>query len=152
MILPLPLTLGQRVAAGLLVALIVFVAGAWAGGKLVGNHWKGKEADWIKQAQAAKEAARAEERRLQEVANDALRTQNTELAKTADSLRADLDRLRKRPARLDRVPEGAGLACPGATGAGLFAEDAIFLRREAARADELRAGLEACYRVLDALP
>ena len=57
-----------------------------------------------------------------------------------------ISELRKRPSR----PESP---LPGqiGTGASLFAEDAIFLRREAARADELRAGLEACYAQYDAV-
>ena len=57
-----------------------------------------------------------------------------------------ISELRKRPNR----PESP---LPGqiGTGASLFAEDAIFLRREAARADELRTGLEACYAQYDAV-
>lgn len=37
------------------------------------------------------------------------------------------------------------------TGRSLYAEDAEFLIREAARADELRIGLEACYNQYDAI-
>lgn len=52
MILPNPLTLGQKVAAAALAAFIVFAAGAWAGGKLVNNHWEAKEARRLAAEQA----------------------------------------------------------------------------------------------------
>ena len=57
-----------------------------------------------------------------------------------------ISELRKRPSRTESAGNGQS-----GTGASLFAEDAIFLRREAARADELRAGLEACYAQYDAV-
>jgi hypothetical protein len=54
--------------------------------------------------------------------------------------------LRKRPSR----PTEAGTGSCG-TGATLSAEDAEFLVREAARADQIRAGLDACYKQYDSL-
>ena len=54
--------------------------------------------------------------------------------------------LRKRPGRATEASDGQG--CNGSR---LYAEDAEFLVREAARADQIRAGLEACYRQYDAL-
>jgi hypothetical protein len=39
----------------------------------------------------------------------------------------------------------------GCNGTSLFAEDSEFLVREAARADEIRVGLEACYKQYEAL-
>lgn len=39
----------------------------------------------------------------------------------------------------------------GCNGTSLFAEDSEFLVREAARADEIRIGLEACYKQYEAL-
>lgn len=101
-------------------------------------------------ASAATEA-RAIERKQQEIVNGALAQQNADLGSIADRLRIDLDRLRKRPARpADDLPGAPAIACQGCTGAELFRDDAEFLRREAARADEIRAGLEACYKVIDA--
>lgn len=61
-------------------------------------------------------------------------------------LSAALERLRKRP---ERRPEPARAACEGGTGAELSGPDAGFLEREAARADELRAALGACYQWID---
>ena len=54
--------------------------------------------------------------------------------------------LRKRTSRTDKATNGQS-----GTGATLFAEDAEFLIREAARADQIRAGLEACYKQYDYL-
>jgi hypothetical protein len=67
---------------------------------------------------------------------------------------AALAGLRNRP---DRQPAGQGgvpqatAACAGATGAELYRSDATFLVGEAARADEQRAALAACYGAYDAL-
>ena len=54
--------------------------------------------------------------------------------------------LRKRPGRASEASNGQ--SCNGSR---LYAEDAEFLVREAARADEIRAGLTACYKQYDAL-
>lgn len=63
-------------------------------------------------------------------------------ARLADAL----ERLRQRP---DRMPEPAREACKGGSGAELSGPDAGFLERYAARADELRASLKACYAWID---
>ena len=70
---------------------------------------------------------------------DAVRDVNRKLADA-------LERLRKRP---ERLPEPARASCEGGTGAELSGPDAGFLEREAARADELRAALGACYQWID---
>ena len=54
--------------------------------------------------------------------------------------------LRKRPGRTTEATNGQG--CNGAR---LYAEDAEFLVREAARADEIRVSLQTCYKQYDAL-
>ena len=54
--------------------------------------------------------------------------------------------LRKRPSRTAETSAGS---C--GTGTTLFAEDAEFLIREAARADQIRAGLDACYKQYDSI-
>lgn len=104
-------------------------------------------------AAAATEARRIE-RQEQEVVNHALRTQNDSLAGIAARLGTDLERLRQRPERpaaAAGVPTAPRPACEGATGAELFRSDAEFLVREAARADAIRAGLVACYAVIDGI-
>ena len=57
-----------------------------------------------------------------------------------------ISELRKRTSRTDKATNGQG-----GTGATLFAEDAEFLIREAARADQIRTGLEACYKQYDSI-
>ena len=57
-----------------------------------------------------------------------------------------ISQLRKRPSRSEQASNGQ--SCNGAS---LSAEDAEFLIREAARADTIRAGLEACYKQYDAI-
>jgi hypothetical protein len=54
--------------------------------------------------------------------------------------------LRKRPSRTTEASSGKG--CNGTS---LFAEDSEFLVREAARADEIRVSLEACYKQYEAI-
>ena len=57
-----------------------------------------------------------------------------------------ISELRKRPSRAQGASNGQG-----GTGLSLFAEDATFLDREAARADVLRSALDACYQQYDSL-
>lgn len=71
---------------------------------------------------------------------------NAQIRNINNQLLDAIDQLRKRPGRTTEAGTGS---C--GTGSTLFAEDAIFLRREAARADEIRAGLEACYKQYDTL-
>lgn len=54
--------------------------------------------------------------------------------------------LRKRPSRAEQTANGQS-----GTGATLSAEDAEFLIREASRADQIRVGLDACYKQYDAI-
>lgn len=103
---------------------------------------------------AAAIEARAIERILQEKTNEALKTQNDELAGVAGKLRADLERVRKRAERVATaagVPAPARPACAGASGAELARGDAEFLTRYAALAAEQDAALKACYEVFDAI-
>lgn len=54
--------------------------------------------------------------------------------------------LRKRPSRAAETSAGQG--CNGTR---LYAEDGTFLIREAARADEMRVALDACYKQYDSV-
>lgn len=95
--------------------------------------------------------ARAKEKEMQDAFNTAQRKQAARLADTRRNLDTALDSLRQRPERPAGVPDTARVGCEGANGPELSGSDAEFLAREAARADEIRSGLTACYEVIDAV-
>lgn len=95
--------------------------------------------------------ARANEREMQNAFDTAQRKQAARLADTRRNLDAALNGLRDRPERPIGMPEGARAGCTGGTGAELSRPDAGFLAGEAARADDIRAGLVACYEVMDSV-
>lgn len=97
----------------------------------------------VEQAQIAQEKERAH----QEATDEIRKVKDAEIANINARLFATISELRKRPSR---PTEGSGNG-QGATGASLYAEDAIFLAGEAARADILRSALEACYNQYDAV-
>jgi hypothetical protein len=57
-----------------------------------------------------------------------------------------ISQLRKRPSRTAETSNGQ--SCNGTS---LYAEDSEFLVREAARADQIRVALQACYNQYDSL-
>lgn len=75
--------------------------------------------------------------------NEIISRQTKEIENIQRNLDAALISLRKRPTRSTTLPESN--TCQGTTGRELSREDAEFLTREAARADQIRAGLAACY-------
>jgi len=90
--------------------------------------------------EATQEARRIEQRRatIQQEITDA---KDAEIRRIRSRLDDALERLRNRP---ERLPEASRPACQGSTGRELSGRDAAFLERLAARADELRAALQAC--------
>jgi hypothetical protein len=88
-----------------------------------------------------------EKEREAQVATDQIRTEKDAQIKAINNQLVDaISELRKRTSRTDKTTNGQG-----GTGATLFAEDAEFLIREAARADQIRTGLDACYKQYDAI-
>jgi hypothetical protein len=78
---------------------------------------------------------------------DKIRTEKDAQIRDINSKLVDaVSELRKRPSRAQQASNGQ--SCNGAS---LSAEDAEFLIREAARADQIRIGLQACYEQYDAL-
>ena len=78
---------------------------------------------------------------------DIIRKQKDAQIKVINNQLVDaVSELRKRPSRTAET--STGKSCNGTS---LFAEDAEFLVREAARADEIRVGLEACYKQYEAI-
>ena len=114
---------------------------------------KGQEIATIRQEHSDKSAeaqtqARAKEQELSDSADKVRKDKDAKI----DTIRRQLDtalvglRNRKeRPAVIREVP-GAPAACDGARGSELYREDAEFLTREAARADETAAKLNACIQ------
>jgi len=86
------------------------------------------------------------EREHQAVADKIEKEKNAQIASINNQLVDAISELRKRPSRAQSASDGS---C--GTGATLSAEDSEFLTREAARADQIRAGLNACYKQYDAL-
>jgi ABC-type protease/lipase transport system fused ATPase/permease subunit len=82
-----------------------------------------------------------------QAATDKIRTQKDAQINSINAQLVDaISELRKRPSRAQDPSNGS---C--GTGATLSAEDAEFLIREAARADEIRIALQSCYRQYDSL-
>jgi len=78
---------------------------------------------------------------------DQIRKAKDEQIKAINSQLVDsISELRKRSSRSSETTNGK--SCNGSA---LFAEDAEFLIREAARADEIRIGLEACYKQYESI-
>jgi hypothetical protein len=78
---------------------------------------------------------------------DQIRIQKDAQIKAINTQLVDaVSELRKRPSRTTETSNGKG--CNGAS---LYAEDSEFLVREAARADEIRVALEACYKQYESI-
>ena len=140
-------TLNPWVLLGALVTAITIGVSGYVIGDSQRNTW------WLskveKDRRVAIETALAVERANQEKANAAIRQQSADQAAINTRLRADIASLRH---RADPAPDLSAVSdarCAGATGAELSRSDAEFLVGEAARADEIRAGLAACYAVID---
>jgi len=86
------------------------------------------------------------EREAQQAADQIRKDKDVQIANINNQLADALVELRKRPSRTDQASNGQG-----GSGLSLFAEDAGFLDREAARADVLRTALDACYKQYDSL-
>lgn len=147
------------IVVSLVAALGAAAGGYWAGAQAKDTAWRAemavaKAAAETKVAEA-EQAARQKERTWQEKIDDIASRHRVEVGHISGERDAALERLRHRPERrpipAGGVPPAAQSACQGSTGAELSRADAEFLVREAARADDIRSGLEDCYQVLDAL-
>lgn len=107
-------------------------------------------AEYTATALKASEAARAKEQALITQTATITKAKDAKIAAIHSRLVVALDSLRNRPERRDSAAPTAA-DCKGANGAELSRLDAGFLAGEAARADTLRAGLEACYTQYDAV-
>lgn len=87
---------------------------------------------------------RLAERKKQDKVDEGTQKQINAIGRINVGLINDLNKLRNRPNR-KQPSSSTESSCKGATGADLSGEDAEFLVGEAARADTIRVGLEACY-------
>ena len=124
-----------------IVALVLTFSAGWS---VNGWRYEKKEAQekiaqqkFIAQKEKENQAAADQIRKDKDAQINAI---NTQLANA-------LIELRNRPSRANKVSSNG----QSGTGATLFAEDAEFLIREAARADQIRTGLEACYKQYDSI-
>ena len=97
-----------------------------------------------KQAQQA--ATQALQEQHQAAADQIRKDKDAQITSINAQLADAISELRKRPSRAQAASNGQG-----GTGATLSAEDSEFLEREAARADIIRTGLQACYNQYDSL-
>lgn len=133
------MSLYAKFVAALLVLAAAFGVGYRHGLKVKQGEWDAERLQLQTAAVQLKEAWNADISEQKQRQSDEVRNINARLSDA-------LERLRKRP---DRLPEPARASCEGATGAELSGPDSAFLEREAARADELRAALSACYQWID---
>jgi len=128
---------------GIFVALLVAVG--WF------SYQSGQDsirADMAEAVKVATDKARKEEQTKQDEVNEIAQQQQDNLQNINDQLVADLSKLHNRSNKR-HLPKDNKATCKSATGANLSSPDAGFLIREAARADQLRTALKACYEYAD---
>jgi hypothetical protein len=98
------------------------------------------------QQSKAEKTIRDKEHQYQSDADQIRKDKDAQIKAINNQLVDAVSELRKRPSRTTEASNGKG--CNGAS---LYAEDSEFLVREAARADEIRVALQACYNQYDAI-
>ena len=123
-----------------IIAVALLLSGAWYSGF---SFESGRfQAYKVRQTQLVQEA----EQKHQEAADQIRIQKDAQIASINNQLLDAVSQLRERPSRAQNAANGQG-----GTGLSLSAEDAVFLEREAARADILRSSLSACYQQYDSL-
>jgi hypothetical protein len=93
------------------------------------------------QQSKAEKTIRDKEHQYQSDADQIRKNKDAQIKDINNQLVNAVSELRKRPSRATETSNGKG--CNGTS---LYAEDSEFLVREAARADEIRVALQACYK------
>ena len=133
-----PLSIGTYVKI-IAAALVIF--GAWYNGYSIGY---GKLTTYKLEQEAATRQKEAEN----QAATDKIRKdKDAKIADINNKLVDAISELRNRASRPAEITSN-GQSC---TGRSLYAQDAEFLVREAARADTIRTALEACYNQYDSI-
>jgi vacuolar-type H+-ATPase subunit F/Vma7 len=95
---------------------------------------------------AQQQVVQEKEKEYQAAADQIRKDKDAQIKIINNQLVDAISELRKRPSRADQA--NAGQNCNGTR---LYSEDAEFLIREAARADEIRIALQSCYKQYDSL-
>jgi len=128
-----------------LIAIVIAVLTTFFAGWTV-NGWRYEKR--IAQERIAQEKViQAKEAEHQAAADKIRKDKNAQIDAINNQLFAALSELRSRPSR----SQYSATVGQDGTGRSLSAEDAEFLIGEAARADKLRAALDACYQQYDAV-
>lgn len=135
--------------AGLVMLGFSYWKGYTYGKEVIQKDWDAAKVVWEREIYVAQREARQTERQMQEEADtlrkekqDAIQNLNRRHAAIVDSLRNRTNRPQTNGVPGDSRPAEGERGC---TGAELHRQDAEFLIGEAARADEIRIELEACY-------
>lgn len=139
--------IGGVVALALIVG--AYLKGMGHGKSIIQTRWDAEKVVQERVVQAQADKNRQTERQLQAKADTIAKEKQSELENLKRKHASVVAGLRDRPRRdtsdqlsgNPRVTESPAIC----TGAELLREDAEFLAGEAARADEIRAELEACY-------
>ena len=126
-----------------LIGVAVALAVSFGGGFGLGHKLERAKFDAYKLEQS--ELTRKKEAEHQSATDEIRRTKDAKIADINNKLVDAINELRKRPSRPAEIASD-GQSCSGRS---LYADDAIFLTREAARADTIRTALEACYNQYD---
>jgi len=132
---PLPITTWLKLGAGLALAIFFW----YSGYSFEASRFERYKAEQVQQTIVKEHAYQANAAKIEKEKNDEINNISAQLLDAVSELR-------KRPSRTTKTSDKS---C--GTGATLSAEDAEFLIREAARADKIRSGLEACYKQYDAV-
>lgn len=132
---PLPITPWLKLGAGVLLAGFMWYSG---------YSFEAARFDRYKTQQLIE--TQSKERSYQLDKDRIEKEKNAQINRINNQLVDAISELRKRPSRTQDTTNGQS-----GTGAGLYAQDAEFLIREAARADKIRSGLEACYNQYDSI-
>jgi hypothetical protein len=128
-----------------LIGIAVALAISFGSGFGLGHKLERAKFDAYKLEQS--EITRKKEAEHQVATDQIRRTKDAKIADINNRLVDAISELRKRPSRPAEIATN-GQSCSGRS---LYAEDAIFLRREASRADIIREALEACYNQYDSV-
>ena len=132
-----PLSIIQYVNLGAIVIGMLF--SVYIGYRFEHNNFMGYKAK-------IELATRVKEQRTQTQADEIRKVKDAQIRDINSKLVYAISQLRSRSNSPTKTINGQD--CNGAT---LSAQDAEFLVREASRADQIRVGLEACYKQYDAV-